>query len=120
MALVISGDLYDGDLRSMKTAAFLGRQMRRLDDTSVRVFMVRGNHDSESTVTRYLDLPENVHVFTGHGGVVQLPEKGGRDPWCGFRAAACTQEPASQVPCARRRIGQYRNTAYEPGRRLRS
>ena len=94
-ALVISGDLYDGDLRSMKTAAFLGRQMRRLDDTGVRVFMVRGNHDSESTVTRYLDLPENVHVFTGHGGVVQLPEKGVAIHGVGF---ARRHAPKSLLP----------------------
>lgn len=75
-ALVIAGDLYDGDLRSMNTAAFLGRQMRRLDDAGVRVFMVRGNHDSESTITRYLDLPSNVHVFTGRGGGKELNDLG--------------------------------------------
>lgn len=75
-ALVIAGDLYDGDLRSMKTAAFLGRQLRRLDEVGIRVFMVRGNHDAESTITRYLDLPSNVHVFTGHGGVEELPDRG--------------------------------------------
>lgn len=75
-ALIIAGDLYDGDLRSMKTAAFLGRQMRRLDEAGIRVFMIRGNHDSESTITRYLDLPSNVHVFTGHGGVEEIPDAG--------------------------------------------
>lgn len=75
-ALVIAGDLYDGDLRSMKTAAFLGRQMRRLEEAGIRAFMVRGNHDSESTITRYLDLPSNVHVFTGHGGVEEVPDLG--------------------------------------------
>ncbi len=75
-ALVIAGDLYDGDLRSMKTATFLGRQMRRLEEAGIRAFLVRGNHDSESTITRYLDLPSNVHVFTGHGGVEEVPDLG--------------------------------------------
>lgn len=75
-ALLIAGDLYDGDLRSMKTAVFLGRQMSRLDEAGIRAFMVRGNHDSGSTITRYLDLPSNVHVFTGHGGVEEVPDFG--------------------------------------------
>ncbi len=29
-ALLIAGDLYDGDMRSMKTAAYLAQQMERL------------------------------------------------------------------------------------------
>ncbi len=75
-ALIIAGDLYDRDLRSMKTAAFLGRQMRRLDEANIRVFMIRGNHDSELSITQHLDFPPNVHVFTGHGGVEELRDLG--------------------------------------------
>ena len=75
-ALLIAGDLYDGDMRSMKTAAFLVRQMERLSEADIAVFMIRGNHDAESVLTRELDLPANVHVFTGHGGTVELSEKG--------------------------------------------
>ena len=75
-ALIIAGDLYDGDQRSMKTAAFLSHQMRRLEEAGIRVFMIRGNHDAESKITRHLDLPANVHVYTGHGGVEELPELG--------------------------------------------
>ena len=75
-ALIIAGDLYDGDLRCMKTAVFLGSQMRRLEEASIRVFMIRGNHDSESTITKCLNLPGNVHVFTGHGGVQELRDFG--------------------------------------------
>jgi exonuclease SbcD len=75
-ALIIAGDLYDGDLRSMKTASFFSAQMRRLEEAGIHVFMVRGNHDSESTITKNLILPSNVHVFTGHGGVVELKDLG--------------------------------------------
>jgi DNA repair exonuclease SbcCD nuclease subunit len=73
-ALLIAGDLYDGDMRSMKTAAFLSRQMERLNEHGVLVFMIRGNHDAESVITRELDLPPNVHVFTGHGGAERLQD----------------------------------------------
>ncbi|MDG1369904.1 MAG: DNA repair exonuclease [Paracoccaceae bacterium] len=75
-ALLIAGDLYDGDLRSMKTAAFLVSEMERLQRAGVSVFMIRGNHDAESVLTRELELPPNVHVFTGHGGTVELSDQG--------------------------------------------
>lgn len=67
-ALLIAGDLNDGDIRSMKTAAFLGAQMERLNTAGIKVFTIRGNHDAESVITRELSLPPNVHLFTGHGG----------------------------------------------------
>ena len=47
-ALMIAGDLYDGDLRSMKTAVFFGSQMRRLTEAGIRVFIIRGNHERRS------------------------------------------------------------------------
>lgn len=75
-ALIIAGDLYDGDLRSMKTAAFLSRQMRRLEEADIRVFMIRGNHDSKSSITEHLNLPRNVRVFNGYGGVEELKDLG--------------------------------------------
>lgn len=75
-ALLIAGDLYDGDMRSMKTAAFLVSEMERLHQAGVSVFAIRGNHDAESVLTRELELPPNVHVFTGHGGTVELSEQG--------------------------------------------
>ena len=37
--LLISGDLYDGELRSMKTAAFFSQQMHMLVDAEMRVFI---------------------------------------------------------------------------------
>jgi exonuclease SbcD len=75
-ALLIAGDLYDGDMRSMKTAAFLVSEMERLHAADINVFMIRGNHDAESVLTRELEFPSNVHVFSGHGGTVELPERG--------------------------------------------
>lgn len=62
-ALLIAGDLYDGDQTSMKTARFLGSQLRRLDDANIAVYIIRGNHDAESKITRELTLPDCVHVF---------------------------------------------------------
>lgn len=70
-ALLIAGDLYDGSQTSMATALFLVGQMRRLEAAGVRVFIIRGNHDSQSQITRELTFPANVHVFDGRGRTVR-------------------------------------------------
>lgn len=64
-ALLIVGDLYDGSQVSMKTAQFLAQQLRRLDAAGIRTFIVRGNHDAISRITRELELPKTVTVFEG-------------------------------------------------------
>ncbi|NNE41557.1 MAG: DNA repair exonuclease [Marinicaulis sp.] len=73
-ALLIAGDLYDGELRSMKTAAFLVDQLRRLTSEDIHVFIIKGNHDAESKITRHVHWPEGVHVFSGRGESIELDE----------------------------------------------
>lgn len=75
-ALIISGDLYDGELRSMKTAEFFSAEMRRLVEANIQAFIIRGNHDAESRITKELQLPDGVHVFQSRGNSVVLEEKG--------------------------------------------
>ena len=70
-ALLIAGDLYDGEQTSMKTARFLADQLRRLHEAGIPGFVVRGNHDAESRITRELTLPDSVKVFTGRGECVE-------------------------------------------------
>ena len=41
----------------------LVRQMSRLAEQDIPVFIVRGNHDAQSTVTKSLSLPANVVEF---------------------------------------------------------
>ncbi|RUX46075.1 DNA repair exonuclease [Mesorhizobium sp. M4A.F.Ca.ET.050.02.1.1] len=64
-ALVIAGDLYDGEQTSMKTARFLASQMTRLHQAGVTVYLIRGNHDSMSRITKQLVLPDTVTIFGG-------------------------------------------------------
>jgi exonuclease SbcD len=64
-ALLIAGDLYDGSQTSMNTALYLASELRRLEAAGIHVFLIRGNHDSQSTMTRELTFPRNVHVFGG-------------------------------------------------------
>ncbi|CAN7153611.1 exonuclease SbcCD subunit D [Rhizobium sp. LjRoot98] len=64
-ALLIAGDLYDGSQTSMNTALYLSSELRRLEAAGISVFLIRGNHDSQSAMTRELTFPSNVHVFAG-------------------------------------------------------
>lgn len=79
-ALILAGDLYDGDQTSMKTALFLAGQLRRLDDHGVRSFIIRGNHDATSKITRELVLPPGVKLFDGHAEAVEFPRPDGATP----------------------------------------
>ena len=74
-ALMIAGDLYDGAQRSMKTAVFFGSRMRRLAEAGIKVFIIRGNHDALSTITRHLSLPEGVYILQGRGDSVRIDER---------------------------------------------
>jgi DNA repair exonuclease SbcCD nuclease subunit len=73
-AVLVAGDLFDGAQRSASTAAFLTMQLERLRQGGIRVFYIKGNHDAENPLTGEFVLPENVHVFDGRGGKVQLVE----------------------------------------------
>jgi DNA repair exonuclease SbcCD nuclease subunit len=71
-ALLLAGDLYDGDQTSMKTARFLAEQSRRLHDANIGVFIIRGNHDALSRITKELTFPESVTVFGGRAGAIEV------------------------------------------------
>ncbi|MGH3613682.1 MAG: metallophosphoesterase family protein [Pseudonocardia sp.] len=63
-ALLLAGDIYDGDWRDFQTGAFFVRQMERLHAEGIPVFMISGNHDAASEITRSLRLPPNVTVLS--------------------------------------------------------
>jgi exonuclease SbcD len=71
-ALIIAGDLYDGDQTSMKTARFLAGQMQRLHEAAISTFIVRGNHDALSRITQELILPDSVTIFGGRSHAVDV------------------------------------------------
>ncbi len=71
-ALLIAGDLYDGSQTSMKTAVFLATELARLDEKGIRTFLIRGNHDAMSRITRELTLPESVKTFSGRAEAVNV------------------------------------------------
>ncbi|NSL50613.1 metallophosphoesterase family protein [Calidifontibacillus erzurumensis] len=62
--VIIAGDLYDGDWKDYNTGLFFITQMVRLQKEGIKVFLLRGNHDAASLITKELKLPDNVFEFS--------------------------------------------------------
>ncbi len=61
--LVISGDVFDGDWKDVTTGLFFVRAISDLHRAGIPVFIVKGNHDAESVMSRDLPYPDTVHIF---------------------------------------------------------
>ena len=62
--VVLAGDLYDGDWRDYRTGLFFVDQMAKLREAEIPAFVVAGNHDAASQLTKNLRPPDNVHFFS--------------------------------------------------------
>lgn len=62
--ILIAGDLYDGDWKDYNTGLFFAARMGRLARAGIKVFIVSGNHDAASQITRAMPLPDNVTFFS--------------------------------------------------------
>ena len=62
--VLLVGDLYDGDWKDYNTGLYFVERMGRLREAGIRVFIVAGNHDAASQITRHLRLPDNVTLFS--------------------------------------------------------
>jgi predicted phosphodiesterase len=72
--VLIAGDVYDGDWRDFNTGLFFARQMSRLREADIPVFLIRGNHDAASQITRELSLPDNVREFSSRSAGTETME----------------------------------------------
>ncbi|CEJ11057.1 putative metallophosphoesterase YhaO [bacterium YEK0313] len=104
-ALLIAGDLYDGDQTSMKTARFLADQLHRLHAAGIRSFIIRGNHDAVSRITRELVFPDSVKVFGARAEMVVL------DRAAGLRPVAVHGLSFAQPHAPESLVGRYRPAA---------
>lgn len=76
-AVVIAGDMYDGNRDDFNTAMFLQRRFGRLRDEGIPVVIVYGNHDAANEITRRLRPPDNVTVLPhDHAATVELADAG--------------------------------------------
>ena len=99
--VLLAGDLYDGDWKDYNTGLFFTRQMGRLQEADIRAFVIAGNHDAASQITKVLRPPENVHVFsTAAPETVSLQGLGVAIHGQGFRTRSVTQDLSQAYPLA--------------------
>jgi len=61
--VLLSGDLYDQDWKDYSTGLFFRSKMAKLNESDIPVYLISGNHDAASVITRKLTLPSNVTTF---------------------------------------------------------
>lgn len=62
-AVLLAGDIFDGDWPHYGTGVHFVSEMARLREANIPVVIVAGNHDAESKLTKSLRLPDNVQVL---------------------------------------------------------
>ncbi len=99
--VLIAGDLFDGEWKDYNTGLFFADQMRRLREAAVPVFIVSGNHDAASQVSKSLRMPDNVRMFSAtRPETHRLDELGVAVHGQGFARPAVTEDLASGFPRA--------------------
>ena len=99
--VILAGDLFDGQWRDMQTGLFTARQFRRLGDEQIRVFLVHGNHDAESTVRAAITWPDNVHEFSVRKAeTFRLDDLGIALHGRGFAQPEVSDDPVPEYPAA--------------------
>ncbi|MBY0095244.1 metallophosphoesterase family protein [Mesobacillus maritimus] len=61
--VLISGDIFDGEDRSLRAQARFRKEMVRLNQNGIQAYIIHGNHDHLAGTWTKMNWPENVHVF---------------------------------------------------------
>lgn len=97
--VLLAGDIYDGDWKDYNTGLYFVERMVRLREAGIRVFMVAGNHDAASQITKHLRLPENVKMFaTNKPERIVLDDFGVAIYGQGFANRAVTEDISLDYP----------------------
>ena len=97
--VLLAGDLYDGDWKDYNTGLYFVERMGRLRESGIPVFVVAGNHDAASQITRHLRLPDNVRLFsTRHPERVLLDDLGVAIHGQGFSQRSVTEDLSQAYP----------------------
>lgn len=75
--VLISGDVYDHEQRSIKGEWFVKKQGERLHAKNIPLFIIHGNHDPLGDRLKNENLPENIHVFSSTVESIPLETKSG-------------------------------------------
>jgi len=75
--IVIAGDLYDREARSVKSSRFFLEQTERLKEAGIKLYIVSGNHDPLGKVKEPFELPSNVKYFSSEEVETEIFKKDG-------------------------------------------
>ncbi|KAB2330973.1 metallophosphoesterase family protein [Bacillus mesophilum] len=70
--VVLAGDLFDAEDRSIRAQIIFIKEMERLAEKGISVFAVHGNHDHMEGSWVHLPLPKNVHLFSNQVETVEF------------------------------------------------
>ncbi len=100
--VLLAGDIYDGDWKDYNTGLFFASQMSKLSIAGIRVFLISGNHDAQSQITKTIRLPENVRALSTRAPeTILLEELGVAIHGRGFARRAVTEDISASYPGAR-------------------
>lgn len=99
--VLLVGDLFDGDWKDYNSGLYFLERLGRLGQAGIRVFMVAGNHDAASQISRHLRLPDHVTQFkTKAPERVVLDDLGVAIVGQGFATRAVTDDLSRAYPLA--------------------
>lgn len=61
--IILSGDLVDGEWNNTQTILWLNNQFRKLEKYAIQIYTIKGNHDAQNNLSKFITLSENVHEF---------------------------------------------------------
>lgn len=100
--LILAGDLYDSKDRSLRALVAFRKQMERLAERGIPVFIVHGNHDPLNGWGSGFQLPPNVSTFSGRADSEPFIRRG--------REAACI----TGVSYTRERVTDNLASSFKP------
>ena len=65
-AVLIAGDIFDGEDRSLQAQLKFHRGLLELSQAGIPAFIVHGNHDPSNSWSHTLDWPEHTTIFPGN------------------------------------------------------
>jgi len=70
--LLVAGDVYDGEDRSLRAQVRFRDGLKRLSLAGIRSFVVHGNHDPLNGWSSQLEWPGEVHLFGDHAEIIEI------------------------------------------------
>jgi DNA repair exonuclease SbcCD nuclease subunit len=99
--VLIAGDLYDGDWKDYNTGLYFVSRMTKLREAGIPVYIIAGNHDAASKMTKTLRLPDKVFLFpTDKPATVHLEDIGVAIHGQGFAKQAVSKDLSAGYPSA--------------------